>query len=499
MSSATPDKTEQLLRRELALAMNGNSQQQREQFGLSNTAWATLGLRNNSNDHVSSSSVIAAEVKKLVHLSLHSPVRVTTSRTPLSRRSQVPKQVEEMMDRHGDAQGKRSESTSAAFTTYTTSTEVLTVSSSGTVLRLPSAPRPSSNNSVDDVTISDPPARADGSSEPVRGPSQQQYLLGMHLVDQDPNSPFALKAAWTRFCNRATADFSEHELCLVSCDTLRLLMSEYGIVAPEEVAQIEAHWALIQVEMNLDPSPQAPPTPPPHEHVGQSPQQSPPPPYTSTPQSGQKPFSPSHRPFSKSPQPRPSPHGNSASAATSRVESKERSSSAGRDMNLRTGPARPHLSKRHLILVSASSPVVSDPNSCVYRSESKSKSARGSSSSTQRHEDHLLGAFPVRGCPPPLPSSVRCNIEPQHRASPEGIRTEYRERREISRSVSYDGAVVGHPLRVSPQTAKRVFYDTAGSNGLPLFSNATAATSESSPRSIRRFSSNKNVSSVRPF
>ncbi len=123
---------------------------------------------------------------------------------------------------------------------------------------------------------------------------------------------------------------------------------------------------------------------------------------------------------------------------------------------------------------------------------------------TARHEDHLLGALPLRACPAtPHPTGVRCNIEPEHRASLEGIRTAYAERRDVTKSLAYQGSIVGSPPQAASPSNRRVFYDTAATQGPPLYLRVAPAsqTGSASPHgggreSGRRFSSKKNASSI---
>jgi hypothetical protein len=529
MTLNTPDRSDAILRRELVLGINGaSSQDQREKFGLSHSQWASLAasrrVQNGTTTTVaghnvpsasskratatatthtlSVSSTLEEELRRLAIVSHQSPVRVMKSAAPLSRRGEgrspagspspkpstmtlspvTAKEAEKDPPPSYDLQydGKITatetvlrEQQQHTYTTYKTSTEVLTISSSGTVLRMPSTgPDAASSASSNDVKHANTIV-AGTTSESTRttGPATAGPTASGRLVDQDPNSPFAIKAAWARFCSRAETDFTEQELCLVSCDTLRLLMNEYNIHAPEEVAQIEAQWALIQVEMNTAAAP------PPAAAAAAN---------ASAPESASK-RSPSQQGrlrFSSS-SPRSPQH----------QPSRERSHSAGADMDLRSSPARPHLSRRQRI-GSGSTAVLCDPNTCVNRDSSSVKGASPKGYS-QRHEDHLLGAFLVRSCLPATPPGVRCNIdwiEPQRRASPEGIRTAYVERRDITRSLAYRGAVVGQPQQEQSPSNRRVFYDTAASQGPPLY--LTAQPSRGSRGPSRRFSNKKNASSL---
>ncbi len=211
-------------------------------------------------------------------------------------------------------------------------------------------------------------------------------------------------------------------------------------------------------------------------------------------------------------------------------------------MDLRPTPGRPHLSHR-MRLEHTDGAVRSDPNSCVFRSSSSTTMSSSSiisetrRSNAARHEDHLHGAHLLRASPSsPVPVGVRCNIEAVHRPSVEGIRTTYNieavhrpsvegirttynieavhrpsvegirttyvERRDITRSLAYQGAVVGSPQRAANPSNRRVFYDTAAMQGPPLAIKATS-TGVSLPQgsgereaTSRRISNQRNASSI---
>jgi hypothetical protein len=78
----------------------------------------------------------------------------------------------------------------------------------------------------------------------VKGPSAGEAVHAAR--SGPPEAMTALQYAWKKFCALAEADFTPHELSLVSVSTLGQLLDRYRVRDDVERAQVEAQWSLLQ-------------------------------------------------------------------------------------------------------------------------------------------------------------------------------------------------------------------------------------------------------------